>query len=101
MPITSPSLVLPNLVICGVPKAATSSLFGWIAAHPDALGTREKETYFFVDPGTHMYRADPRAVTQQVARFIEIAEPASAEKRARANKTTVFSDHSSSSGNRK
>lgn len=48
----------PDLVICGVPKAATSSLFDWIAAHPDALGTCEKETYFFVDPDTHMYRAD-------------------------------------------
>ncbi len=50
--------VLPDLIICGVPKAATSSLFDWIAAHPDASGTIEKETYFFVDPGTHMYRAD-------------------------------------------
>lgn len=49
---------LPDLVICGVPKAATSSLFDWIAAHPDALGAREKETYFFVDPGTHMFRGD-------------------------------------------
>jgi hypothetical protein len=58
MPITSSSLVLPNLVICGAPKAATSSLFEWIAAHPDAQGTRDKETYFFVDPGTHMYCVD-------------------------------------------
>lgn len=48
--------LLPNFVIAGAPKAGTSSLFGWIADHPDALGSREKETYFFVDPGTHMYR---------------------------------------------
>jgi hypothetical protein len=33
-------------------------MHSWIADHPDALGAREKETYFFVDPGTHMYRQE-------------------------------------------
>ncbi|WP_424930557.1 sulfotransferase domain-containing protein [Amaricoccus tamworthensis] len=47
---------LPNLIIAGAPKAGTSSLYRWIADHPDAFGSTEKETYFFVDPGTHMYR---------------------------------------------
>ncbi|SFN59291.1 Sulfotransferase family protein [Thioclava dalianensis] len=55
----SPSgLVLPDLVICGVPKAGTSSLFDWLAAHPDVEATREKEARFFVDRGSHMYRAE-------------------------------------------
>lgn len=48
-------VVLPNFVIAGVPKAGTSSLHGWIADHPSALGSVEKETYFLVDPGTHMH----------------------------------------------
>ena len=48
--------MLPNFLICGAPKAGTSSLHTWIAAHPDALGAIEKETYFCVDPGSHMYR---------------------------------------------
>jgi hypothetical protein len=65
------------------------------------VGAREKEPYFYVDSGAHMYCTDPRAMTQQVARFIEIAESVSAEKRAQANKTTVFSTHSPQSGNRK
>jgi hypothetical protein len=46
---------LPTFIIAGAPKAGTSSMHAWIADHPDALGSREKETYFFVDPGTHMY----------------------------------------------
>ncbi|MCV6596025.1 MAG: sulfotransferase domain-containing protein [Mangrovicoccus sp.] len=49
---------LPNFIIAGAPKAGTSSLHAWIADHPDAFGSVEKETYFFVDPGTHMYRPD-------------------------------------------
>jgi hypothetical protein len=48
--------LLPGFIIAGVPKAGTSSLFTWIADHPDACGSTEKETYFFVDPGTHMHR---------------------------------------------
>lgn len=48
--------MLPNLIIVGAPKAGTSSLFHWLADHPQVCGSKEKETYYFVDPGTHMYR---------------------------------------------
>lgn len=47
---------LPNFFIAGAPKSGTSSVHQWIADHPDACGSRDKETYFFVDPGTHMYQ---------------------------------------------
>ncbi len=50
--------VLPNFLIAGVPKAGTSSVHGWLADHPDCIGSLEKETYFLVDPGTHMHRPD-------------------------------------------
>jgi len=50
--------MLPNLIIGGAPKAGTSSLHMWLADHPDAVGSTEKETYYFVDPGTHMHRPD-------------------------------------------
>lgn len=46
---------LPNLFVAGAPKSGTSSVHQWIADHPDAVGSLKKETYFFVDPGTHMY----------------------------------------------
>ena len=49
---------LPNFLIPGAPKAGTSSLHRWIADHPDAFGSVEKETYFLVDPGTHMHRPE-------------------------------------------
>ena len=50
--------MLPNWIIAGAPKAGTSSLFRWLVDHPQVSGSREKETYYFVDPGTHMYRPD-------------------------------------------
>ena len=49
-------MVVPNFLICGAPKAGTSSLHAWLADHPEALGSTEKETYFCVDPGSHMHR---------------------------------------------
>lgn len=50
--------MLPNWIIIGAPKAATSSLFRWLVEHPQVAGSADKETYYCVDPGTHMFRAD-------------------------------------------
>lgn len=38
---------LVNLVIAGVPKAGTGSLFAYLAQHPDVCGSDEKETGYF------------------------------------------------------
>lgn len=42
-------MVLPNLIIAGPPKTGTTSLFDWLAKHPDVCGSIEKETAFFSD----------------------------------------------------
>jgi hypothetical protein len=47
--------LLPTVIIAGAPKSGTSSLFRWLADHPDVLGSTVKETYYFVDPDTHMF----------------------------------------------
>lgn len=49
--------ILPNLFIVGAPKSGTSTLHIWLGQHPEALGSKPKETYYFVDPGTHMFDA--------------------------------------------
>jgi hypothetical protein len=40
---------LPNLVIAGAPKCGTSSLFYWLADHPQACGSTVKETFYLMD----------------------------------------------------
>ena len=40
---------LPNAVIVGVPKAGTSSLFAWLAAHPHVATSKAKETRYLMD----------------------------------------------------
>lgn len=42
---------LNYLIIAGVPKAGTTSLFRYLSDHPDICGSNLKETCFFLDPG--------------------------------------------------
>ena len=42
-------MTLPNVVIAGAPKCGTTSLFEWLAAHPEVCGSSVKETNFLVD----------------------------------------------------
>src|SRR5688572_5812110 len=48
-------MMLPNVIIAGAPKCGTSSLFRWLTDHPQVGGSTMKETYFFIDPESHMY----------------------------------------------
>lgn len=47
---------LPNLVIGGAPKCGTSSLFKWLADHPEACGSKVKETFYLMDQGHPLLR---------------------------------------------
>lgn len=39
--------MLPNFLLCGAQKSASTSLYHWLRAHPDVFLTREKEPNFF------------------------------------------------------
>jgi hypothetical protein len=68
--------MLPSWIIAGAPKAATSTLFRWLVDHPQAAGPTEKETYFFVDPETHMFRADRNFRDHGLAGYEKLFEAA-------------------------
>lgn len=42
-------MALPNFIIAGPPKTGTTSLFDWLAKHPDILPSKVKETYYFYE----------------------------------------------------
>ena len=43
------SIILPNAIVAGAPKCGTSSLYFWLAAHPEVCASPVKETFFFAD----------------------------------------------------
>ncbi len=49
--------ILPNLIIAGVGKAATTSLFAYLSAHPDICPARVKEGRILRAAATRAHRA--------------------------------------------
>lgn len=49
---------LPSFFIAGVPKAGTTSVFDWLNAHPQTQGSSVKETCFFADRNSHVFRPE-------------------------------------------
>jgi Sulfotransferase family len=50
--VTGQALKLPNLLILGAAKSGTSSLYGYLAQHPDVFMSGFKEPHFFMWEGT-------------------------------------------------
>lgn len=48
-------MALPNLILIGAPRCGTTSLFHWLAAHPDVSAARTKEAQYLVDPGSSIF----------------------------------------------
>lgn len=48
--------MLPNAVLAGAPKSGTSSLFRWLADHPEVCGSSVKETRFLLDPDDCLFQ---------------------------------------------
>lgn len=43
-----------DIAVIGVPKSGTTSLYTWLAAHPDIQGSEPKETFYFIGfDGSH------------------------------------------------
>lgn len=42
-------MIYPNVIIAGAPKCGTSSLYFWLAAHPEVCASKQKETFYFAD----------------------------------------------------
>lgn len=82
--------MLPNWIIAGAPKAATSALFRWIVDHPEACGSTEKETYYFVDPGTHMFRSDRNFRDHGLAGYAQLFDAGAATAKVVLEATPAY-----------
>lgn len=57
---------LPNLIIAGVNKGGTTSLFSYLSAHPDVCASSKKETCYFLPL---RYGEQPEPLEQYVQNF--------------------------------
>jgi hypothetical protein len=64
-------MTLPNLVVAGAPKCGTSSLFRWLADHPEACGSKVKETFYLMDEGHPLLRRGSNFHTRGLEGYAE------------------------------
>lgn len=50
--------LIPNLIIAGAPKCGSTSLFDWLSGHPEVCASSVKETYYLMDEGYPLFRAE-------------------------------------------
>jgi hypothetical protein len=64
-------VTLPNLVVAGAPKCGTSSLYRWLADHPEACGSKVKETFYLMDEGHPLLRRGSNFHTRGLEGYAE------------------------------
>jgi len=81
---------LPNLVVAGAPKCGTSSLFRWLADHPQACGSARKETFYLMDEGHPLARRGPDFRARGLEGYAEFFAGCKAGARVRFEATTHY-----------
>jgi hypothetical protein len=79
----------PNLFMIGAPKCGTSSLFDWLASHPDIRGSRVKEPFFLTDPA-HPLSRRPNLAHDGMAAYDTLFAPEDADAPVRMEATTHY-----------
>lgn len=57
------NLILPNVIISGAPKCGTTSLFDYLADHPEVCASEVKEARYLIDKGYSFFNADRNVLT--------------------------------------
>lgn len=83
-------MALPNLVIAGAPKCGTSSMFRWIADHPDAEGATVKEARYFIDADSHVFDPSVNFATGGVSGYERFFPATNPRARVRLEATPVY-----------
>lgn len=69
-------MTVANFIIAGTEKAGTTSVFSWLAQHPEVVASRRKETNFFRSAGGTLDDYAAHFPTARGARVVVEASPA-------------------------
>lgn len=69
----------PDLVIGGAPKCGTSSLFGWLSAHPNICPSSVKEPFFLMDSDYPLAKNHPTVHRNGLPAYCSYFQPARAQ----------------------
>lgn len=81
---------LPNLFIIGAPKCGTTSLFRWLADHPQVCASQPKETWFFADKELEYISLLPNRTTHEVSDYLRMFAPVTEQTRVKMEGSTHY-----------
>ena len=64
--------MLPNLVLAGAPKSATSSIYDWLASHPQTCASEQKEPFYLMEEGHPLINEDTNYHTDGLSGYEEL-----------------------------
>lgn len=77
-------MVRGHIIICGAPKCATTSLFRYLAAHPDVQGSSKKELNYFLSNNFELHAYEKHFLALSDGRYTLEASPAYVREAERA-----------------
>ena len=83
-------MYLPNVVIAGAPKCGTSSLFNWLIDHPEVCGSSTKETFYLMDEGSPLRRAEANYQVHGLAGYVQYFNHCKPCHKVRVEATTHY-----------
>lgn len=82
-----------DFAIVGVARSGTTSLFRWLAAHPETQGSDPKETHYFVDRGNPFFKPSANFIAHDWDGFQRFfASPRAGRKRFEATAISLFQE---------
>jgi len=81
---------LPNLFIIGAPKSGTTSLFRWLADHPQVCASRPKETWFFADKELEHISIRPNRTTHDIDDYLQLFDRVTDQTRIKMEGSTHY-----------
>jgi hypothetical protein len=77
-------------VVAGAPKCGTSSLYRWLADHPQACGSKLKETFYLMDEGHPLLRRGSNFHARGLGGYAEFFGDCNGDARVRFEATTHY-----------
>ena len=82
--------MVPNVIIGGAPKCATTSLFAWLSDHPEVNASKYKETFYLLDKDCWKFNPDFNYFKNGLEGYKKFFNPAKHNEKIILEGTTLY-----------
>jgi len=82
--------MVPNVIIGGAPKCATTSLFAWLSDHPEVNASKYKETFYLLDKDCWKFNPEFNYFKNGLDGYRKFFNPAKHSEKISLEGTTLY-----------